>query len=188
MPTKMDIAGMENKYMGHVFHGCTVKQFLERIERPCGTTDWQVRAQCVCGRLFECRFSTLRRYEKPSCGCRRRGNSTKGKEAGNRIYSPDEKIKQHVAEQKAKDEAAKASPKKRRTETSVLAAIGLSEARLTKLWETLDHGFCCPAWKNGPEKFVAWALRNGWARGRELVRLDENMPWHPLNVRWETMA
>lgn len=179
---RFDTEDMEKKWSGRVFHGCTVKQFLGRVERPCGTPDWQVRAQCACGRLFECRFSTLKKYEHPSCGCRR-GNSGNG--TWKRLYSPEENVKKNVARQKEKDEAAKASPKKRRTEPSVLAAIGLSEKRLADLWEKLDHEICCPAWKHSPEQFVAWGLRNGWARDKELVRIDAGKPWHPNNVRWE---
>lgn len=179
---RFDTEDMEKKWAGHVFHGCTVKQFLSRVDRSSGAADWQIRAECVCGRLFECRFSTLKKHRHPSCGCRQ---AVSRKDTWNRIYSSDEKTKANVERQREKDEAAKASPRKRRTEPSVLAAIGLSERRLAKLWEKLDHEVCCPAWRDSPDKFVAWALLNGWARGRTLVRLDDNMPWHPLNVRWE---
>lgn len=63
--------------------------------------------------------------------------------------------------------------------------IELTLARLHQLWELLDKADCCPAWREDSKAFCLWGIRNGYARGKVLVKLEDEKPWHPLNCKWE---
>lgn len=55
---------------------------------------------------------------------------------------------------------------------------------LSKVWarfQTCDS--VCSAWRD-KEKFIFWARTNGYVLGAELVRIDEDKPFHPSNVKW----
>lgn len=63
--------------------------------------------------------------------------------------------------------------------------IELTLARLHQLWELLDKTDCCPAWCEDSKAFCLWGIRNGYARGKVLVKCEDEKPWHPLNCKWE---
>lgn len=63
--------------------------------------------------------------------------------------------------------------------------VELTLSRLHKLWELLDKADCCKAWQENSKSFCLWGIRNGYARGKALVKRDNAKPWHPLNCRWE---
>ena len=63
--------------------------------------------------------------------------------------------------------------------------IELTLARLHQLWELLDKADCCPAWRENSKSFCLWGIRNGYARGKVLVKREDEKPWHPLNCKWE---
>lgn len=63
--------------------------------------------------------------------------------------------------------------------------IELTLARLHQLWELLDKADCCPAWRENSKSFCLWGIRNGYARGKVLVKREDAKPWHPLNCKWE---
>jgi hypothetical protein len=44
----------------------------------------------------------------------------------------------------------------------------------------------CDEWRADPSAFVAWALANGWRRGLELDRRDNDGPYSPDNCRFIT--
>ena len=184
---------MNSRYAGQVMKGSTVVCFLSAtLSEKTGKQNWRVLARCSCGKEYECAFETLRNVRNhPSCGCRRK----KGGAASEwRTMSINPKRAAERAAEKAEKKEPKAKEDKERLASlgfvrpCIELAKGVSEARLRKLWEKLDQASCCSAWQGTPDKFVSWALSNGWHRNKMLVRVDTAKPWHPLNVRWENMA
>ena len=186
---------MNSRYAGRVMKGSTILRFVSAtVSDKTGQQNWRVLARCSCGKEFECSFTSLRNNRNhPSCGCRRKKGGA-GSEWRNMSINP-KRAAERAAEKAANTEPkAKAKEDKERLASlgfvrpCIELAKGVSESRLRKLWEKLDHSACCPAWQGAPDKFVSWALSNGWHRNKMLVRIDLAKPWHPLNVRWETMA
>ena len=183
---------MNSRYAGRVMKGNTILRFVSAtVSDKTGQQNWRVLARCSCGKEFECSFTSLRNNRNhPSCGCLRKKGGA-GSEWRNMSINPKR------AAERAANPATKCPEQKEDKERlaslgfvrpCIELAKGVSESRLRNLWEKLDHAACCPAWQGTPDKFVAWALSNGWHRNNVLVRIDLAKPWHPLNVRWEKMA
>lgn len=44
----------------------------------------------------------------------------------------------------------------------------------------------CDEWKNVPESFFSWCLKNGWSKGLSLDRIDPNKDYEPENCQFIT--
>ena len=46
----------------------------------------------------------------------------------------------------------------------------------------------CPEWKDSPKMFVEWGLRNGWQKGLQIDRIDNDGNYCPENCRFVTRS
>ena len=44
----------------------------------------------------------------------------------------------------------------------------------------------CAAWSETPAAFIEWALDNGWAKGLQCDRINNDKGYSPSNCRWVT--
>jgi hypothetical protein len=44
----------------------------------------------------------------------------------------------------------------------------------------------CPEWRNDAEAFIKWSLQNGWVKGLEIDRINNNSNYEPSNCRYVT--
>lgn len=171
---------MEARYAGTTINDIQIVTFLrnEPYESSSGRLQsrWICLAKCVCGREYESLFNTIRRNPHPSCGCRRQAPGAKW-----RMEFSSKKS----TEKPKKEKSKKSSSLFDLSHSAIYdSSVRLSVKRLQKLWSELNPEECCLAWRGDPEAFCAWGLLHGFAREKRLVRIDEHLPYHPLNCRW----
>lgn len=148
-------------HIGQKFHWLEVIGATFNIRRNDGQRSKQVVCQCKCGNYLITPISDLRCEKTRSCGCLRR--STGG---GNKTH-------------------------------------GLSKTPLYTVWAAIvsrctnKNNRCyknyggrgiamCDEWRYGPEVFCKWAIANGWEKGLEIDRIDNDGNYEPSNCRFVT--
>lgn len=121
-----------------------------------------VEAICICGVIRDYRYNLLIRGDTKSCGCLRREVVSKR-----------------------------------------MSTHGLTKHPLYDVWGAMkqrcgvpeyadfknygERGIAiCDEWYNSFEEFYEWCINNGWAKGLELDRIDNNGHYEPNNCRFVT--
>lgn len=125
----------------------------------------QFVCECICGKMVKTRLDGLRSNKKSSCGCR---DTIKIKKTGN-------SVEKH----------------------------GFSRDPLYKIWKgirkrcysVIDVNYyryggrgikMSNEWYVNPVSFIEWCLNNGYDKGLELDRINNDEGYSPSNCRWTT--
>lgn len=135
----------------------------EPYTKDCGTYKTKfVKCKCKCGNLIEVRLQSVKDSNTKSCGCL--NIETRNKLKG-------------------------------------ITTHGLSKHPLYSLWQDIknrcynkkvnnynDYGgrgiIVCKEWKNDFVVFYNWAINNGWGKGLEIDRKNNNGNYEPGNCRF----
>ena len=213
MPT---IEEKNEELSGTIINGNKILFVLRNANEGYDRDRWVVLAQCHCGRQYATLLRTLTSNTHPSCGCDKKKKRSKHRYDDEVLICPlvpdeiksrfreqmnaedtfDAKaIKQKVAHIKEREKTEKPKRKYRARRSIVhphrseIADVqgNLSKVRLTDYWENLPKDQLCPAWTETPFKFVEWAVKNGFATNKQLIRTDENRPYSPMNCTWRAL-
>lgn len=151
-----------NYLSGQKINGVVYIKDVAPYTRKNGTQDRKALFQCKCGNQFESVISIVKKGNTQSCGC-----------LHSRISS--ERLTQH----------------------------GFSQTAIYKVWKNMrsrcynpkhksfkDYGGrgikVCDEWINNPSVFVNWAISNGYKKGLQLDRINNDGNYEPNNCRFVT--
>lgn len=150
--------------IGHKVNMLTVIKELNERVRPNGKTRRVFLCRCDCGAEKEILFQSLSSKRTFSCGCHQK-----------KVVSQGSFAKTH----------------------------GLSNHHLFTVWKRMidrcynkkhkgyknygERGITiCKEWLNNPTKFVEWGMANGWTKGLQIDREDNEGNYEPANCRFVT--
>lgn len=128
----------------------------------------QVEVICVCGKIFFTRLSALKYNGKPqSCGC----------------------LKSEILSLSHTKHGFAAKNKKRHPLYGVWSNM-IERCRNPNFTEYSNYGgrgiIVCDDWRLHPEKFIEWALANGWKKGLTIERKNNDSLYCPENCSCST--
>jgi len=136
--------------------------------RSNGTVRRMVRCQCDCGNEIVVALDYWRKKNtNPACGCRRG-------------YNGNGRTKHGYARKNATHPLYRVWA----------GMIGRCETPSAGGYEHYggrdDPITVCSEWRNDPELFIEWALANGWKKGLQIERIDNDGNYEPSNCEFVT--
>lgn len=120
------------------------------------------RCFCVCGNKKDIRMDTLKKRPNASCGCKNK------EKAANRF-------RRHGL---CKDYSSLISVHKN--------IVSRCENELDEAY--INYGGrgiqVCKEWRDNVKCFIDWAVENGWKKGLDIDRIDNNKGYYPNNCRF----
>lgn len=149
---------------GYKINMLTVIKELSPKIRPNGHNRRVLLCECECGKTKEILYDSIRSGRTNSCGCYHK-----------KVMSIGQFAKKH----------------------------GLSNSPIFTVWKRMldrcydkkhtsykNYGgrgiFVCDQWKKNPLAFVEWAVNNGWLKGLQIDRINNDGHYDPNNCRFVT--
>lgn len=122
----------------------------------------KAHCMCDCGKEFDSRVENLRSGETKSCGCLNKELSDQRRYKHGYFEHPIYSVWEHV---------------KGRCYNTNNSNYYLYGARGIRV---------CDEWKDNPQSFIEWSLKNGYKKGLQLDRINNDGNYEPENCRYTT--
>lgn len=151
-----------NAFIGRKFNMLTIQSIGEPQKRTDGRNYNTIICKCDCGLIKVLKLTHVKSGHTKSCGCTRKANTIKALTTHGMSYHP---------------------------------LYQVYEGMMDRCYNSKCIGYCnygargitvCNEWGNSRSAFFTWAMANGWAKGLELDRRDNDNGYNPENCRFVT--
>jgi hypothetical protein len=137
-------------------HGCLYLKELPGRTRSSGRIDRTASFRCACGGSFESQIRNVKSGRTSSCGCKK--NRWSGYSTDRSLYNVWRHMNQRCTDSKVRN-------------------YHRYGGRGIKV---------CDDWQGSFNTFREWAIANGWERGFQIDRIDNDGDYSPNNCRFVT--